>query len=105
MDIDTGMCTALSRGLILSLPDSWSINNFSPFFTPPDSQGSLTSENLLSIDVQSMVGNGIGEKELKLLTKQYSKSPTNAIDLINQIENFALIAEEIFGRLQFWLEI
>ena len=31
MDLDVGMCTALSCGLILSLPDTWSINNFSPF--------------------------------------------------------------------------
>ena len=31
MDIDVGMCTAISRGLLLSLPDCWAINNFSPF--------------------------------------------------------------------------
>ena len=36
MDIDVGMCTAMSRGLFLSLPDCWAINNFSPFFTPPE---------------------------------------------------------------------
>lgn len=98
MDLDCGMCTALSKGLILSLPDSWAISNLLPFFTPSDSYGNLMSENLLQLEVQTMVGNGLGEKELKLLTKQISKVPTNVIDLIYQIQNFCSLIGELFGK-------
>ena len=65
MDIDVGLCTALSRGLILSMPSPHSINNLSPFFTPPDAIENFSTEDLLKIDVQYNVGNGLDDKDVR----------------------------------------
>jgi hypothetical protein len=88
MDADIGLCTALSRGLILSMPSPHAINNLSPFFTPPDGVETFSTKDLLKIDVQYHVGNGLEEKDVRKLTKQHKSIPNNAIDLTQQIQNF-----------------
>jgi hypothetical protein len=97
MNVDIGLCTALSRGLILSMPGTHTINNLSPFFTPPDGCEDLSSEKLLKIDIQARVGNGLDEKDVKSLTRQRKTIPKNAVDLGQQIQNFSKIIAEIFG--------
>ena len=85
MDIDVGLCTALSRGLILSMPSPHSNNNLSPFFTPPDGIEKFSAEDLLKIDVQYNVGNGLDDKDMRKLTKQNKTIPPYALNLIQQI--------------------
>ena len=86
MDVDVGLCTALSRGLVLSMPSPHSINNLSPFFTPPDGVESFSTEDLSKMDIQYHVGNELEEKDLRKLTKQIKSIPGNAIDLTQQIQ-------------------
>ena len=101
MNVDVGLYTALSRGLILSMTRTHTINNLSPFFTPPDGCGDLSSENLLKIDVQARVGNGLDDKDVRSLTRQRKTIPKNAVDLGQQIQNFSKIIAEIFGDKSF----
>ena len=79
MDIDVGLCTALSRGSILSMPSPHSINNLSPFVTPSDGIENFSTEDLLKIDVQYNVGNGLDDKDVRKpsqnRTKPYPQTP------------------------------
>ena len=50
----------------------------------------------MQIDIQAIVGNGIGDKEVKFLTEQVQKSPGNVNDLKHTIENFHALLVEIF---------
>ena len=61
MDLDTGMCTALSKVLSLSLPDAWTVRTFSPFFTTAERDNLLSSERLINIDMEAEIGNELGE--------------------------------------------
>jgi hypothetical protein len=97
MDVDVGLCTALSRGLILSVPSPHTINNLSPFFTPPDGVEEFSTEDLLKIDIQYNVDNGLDDKDVRKLTKQHKTIPSNAVDLIQQIQKFSNLIGEIFG--------
>ena len=97
MDIDVGLCTALSRGLILSMPSPHSINNLSPFFIPPDGVEKFSTEDLLKNDVQYNVSNGSDDKDARKLTKQNKNIPSNAVDLIQQIQKNSNLIGEIFG--------
>ena len=67
--MDIGLCSALSRGLVLSMPSSHTINNLSSFFTPPDGAEEFSSEDLLKIDVQYKVGNGLDDKDVKMFNQ------------------------------------
>ena len=64
------------------MPSPHAINNLSPFFTPPDGAEEFSSEDLLKIDVQYKVGNGLDDKDVRMLTKQKKTIPKNAVDLI-----------------------
>ena len=79
------------------MPSPHSINNLSPFFTPPDGIEKFSTEDLLKIDIQYNVGNGLDDKDVRKLTKQTKAIPANAIDLIQQIQNFSNLIGEIFG--------
>ena len=98
MDADVVLCTVLSRGLLLSMPSPRSINNLSPFFTPADGIESCLTEDLLKIDIQYNVGNRLDDKDVRKLTKQTKTIPTNAMDLVQQIQNFSNLIREIFGE-------
>ena len=99
IDVDIGFCTALSRGLILSMPCSYLMNNLNPFFTPADGVENFSIENLLKIDIQYNVGNGLDDKDVKKLTKQHKTIPNNAVDLIQQVLN--LVDSEDPQNLEF----
>ena len=88
MNLDLGLCTAIARGLILSASGPDNITNLSPFFTPPEEGAEeLSNEDLLKIDLQAKVGNGLEEKDVKLLTKQKKIISTNAVNLEQQLQN------------------
>ena len=92
INVDVGLCTALSRGLVLSIPSPHTINNLSPFFTPPDGAEEFSAEDFLKIDVQYKVDNGLDDKDVKMLTKQKKTIPKMPLTLFNKSKNFQKFA-------------
>ena len=100
MDVDIGLCTVLSRGLILSMPSPHSINNLFPRFTPPDGVESFSTEDLLKIDVQYHIGNGLEGKDVRKLTKQNKSIPSNAIDLTGRRDRMYREVVECYSTVE-----
>ena len=82
-----------SSALILSIPCLL-------FFTPLTGRD-FSTKNLVKLDILEKVGNSIKDNNVKALTKQKKYFPSNAVDLIQTIQNFTIVIGKIFGSNSF----
>ena len=95
--LDSGLCSCLAKGLLLSQPSENDINYFSPAFTPSTSHSKKDrSMSAVHFMVQEDIGK-VSDNMIADLTKQTVSFPRTYNQLFHQIKNFPDLCTLLFG--------
>ena len=99
MVVQTGVATNITKGCLVSYDGPFSINTFSPFFTPPRRAGFsiITHDELNSIALLSESKN-LSHNDIQKLVKSEPYIPSEPHIFISQIENFHNVICDILGE-------
>ena len=99
MVVQTGMATNITKGCLVSYDGPFSINTFSPFFTPPRRAGFsiITHDELNSIALLSESKN-LSHNDIQKLVKSEPYIPTEPHIFISQIKNYHNVICDILGE-------
>ena len=96
MALETGLCTALNKGILACPDDTNTPRNFTAFLCPPTSDNEEEEEksNLLKLAVQEK----FEQRDLALLTKMEVSIPLQTLDLRHHLKNYAGLAGRVLGQ-------
>ena len=96
MAIEPGLCTALNKGILVSIDDGSAPRNLTPFFTPPlkDDEERTHDGTTLSLAVKEK----FEDRDVSLLTKMDITIPFNTQDLRHHVKNYAALLARCFGE-------
>jgi hypothetical protein len=96
--VQPGMATNITKCLLTSSPDQFSIDTFSPFFVPPIRAGfnHMSNQELNSIEYACKSFN-LTADDIKRMTDTKPYVPTSCDVLKQQIRNFSAVVDDVFG--------
>ena len=94
--IQTGMATNITKGMLTSTPDEFTIDTFSPFFTPPLRAGfqNISNDELNGLEL-SQHSRNLTPSDIKKMTSCTLYIPKSAHELKLQIKNFHAVTSDI----------
>ena len=93
-----GMATNICKGNFTSVPDEFSVNTFSPMFTPPHRAGfsQLSNDEMNSLEFQIQSHN-LSSSDVSKMTATKIYVATDPVLYEAQLKNFFLIVCDLFG--------
>ena len=94
--VQTGMATNIAKGCLVSSDGPFSINTFSPFFTPPQRAGFniLSHDELNSLDFLS-ASNNLKHNDIQKMVQAKPYIPSSPHLFIAQLQNFHAVITDV----------